>query len=240
MSDDRPGRSRVHRTGPAPRGAPVAVGAAKCFRAWDPRLEREVALKMLHARAGGDPDRPPSVRVGSARRERPQSPRTSSRSTTPSIDGEQPFIVSEVIDGGTLREELRRGPVARQGALDLRTQVADALSARTRRHRAPRPEAREHHGDADGRVKIVDFGLARSRESRASDGRTPTHRCGDADRRRASRGHGPYMSPEQTQGVRSDFRRTSLRSGADCVRDADRPASVPEGHAIRDDARHRP
>src|SRR5437868_14965417 len=80
-------------------------GGGAVYRAWDPRLEREVALKVLHDRSGGDATR--------ARRFMAEA-RAASALNHPNIvtmldaafDGDTPYIISELIDGRTLREEL--------------------------------------------------------------------------------------------------------------------------------------
>ena len=89
-----------------------------------------------------------------------------------------------------------------------------------------------------GRVKIVDFGLARPGEARESDGHPPETDAVTLTEIGLRAGTVPYMSPEQTRGVRSDFRVDQFAFGL-IVRDADRPASVPAVHTSRDDARHR-
>src|SRR5512144_1308907 len=93
-------------------------GGGSVYRAWDPRLERDVALKILHERADRD----------SARAQRfVAEARAASALNHPNIvtvfdaafDGDTPYVVSELIDGRTLREELRGGPVATKRFLDL-------------------------------------------------------------------------------------------------------------------------
>ena len=183
------------------------------FRAWDPRLEREVALKMLHARAGGDPDRLLRF-VSEARAASALNHPNIVTIYDAAIDGEQPFIVSEVIDGGTLRDELRRGPVPVKRALDLLTQVADGLSAAHDAgivHRDLKPE--NIMVTRSGRAKIVDFGLARIGETRTGNVGSPTTDAVTLTEDGLRAGTVPYMSPEQTQGARSDFRADQFAFG---------------------------
>ena len=78
------------------------------------------------------------------------------------FDGDTPYVVSELIDGRTLRDELRSGAILPKRLLDLATQIADGLSAAHDAgivHRDLKPENIMITGA--GRVKIVDFGLAR-------------------------------------------------------------------------------
>ena len=136
-------------------------GSGAVYRAWDPRLEREVALKILHERADAVPERAQQFMAEA---------RAASALSHPNIvtvfdaafDGDTPYVVSELIDGRTLRDELRSGAILPKRLLDLATQIADGLSAAHGAgivHRDLKPENIMITGA--GRVKIVDFGLAR-------------------------------------------------------------------------------
>src|SRR6187402_1767197 len=103
--------------GDAKRFAPYEIraplgrgGMGEVYRAWDPRLYREVALKILHERAGSDPDR---VRrfVAEARAASALNHPNILTVFDADVDGSTPYIVSELIDGASLRDEIRRGPV---------------------------------------------------------------------------------------------------------------------------------
>src|SRR3982074_1264914 len=135
-------------------------GGGAVYRAWDSRLEREVALKILHERSDGDAAR--------AHRFMAEA-RAASALNHPNIvtvfdaafDGGTPYIVSELIDGRTLRDEIRNGAVPPKRVLDLATQIADGLSSAHDAsivHRDLKPE--NIMVTRTGRVKIVDFGLA--------------------------------------------------------------------------------
>ena len=160
---------KIDRTPPPASFGPYEIvaplgsgGGGQVFRAWDPRLEREVALKILHDRAGADPDRLRRF-ISEARAASALNHPNILTVFDAAIDGDTPFIVSEVIDGGTLREELRKGPVPLKRLLDLVTQIADGLTAAHEAgivHRDLKPE--NIMVTRSGRVKILDFGLAGS------------------------------------------------------------------------------
>ena len=185
--------------------APLGAGGmGQVFRARDHRLERDVALKILNqvnadqriareARAASALNHPNILAVFDV-----------------GIDGETPYIVSELIEGESLREELDRGPLPIQRLLKLATQIADAMSAA---HAAGLV-----HGDLkpenvmiarDGRVKVIDFGLTRSVTSlsehvpRSATDTTPGLLAGTV----------PYASPEQARGADSDYRSDQFAFG---------------------------
>jgi len=103
-------------------------GGGEVYRAWDPRLEREVALKILHRRSPIDADRLQRF-MAEARAAGTLNHPNIVTVFDVSVDGDAPFIASEVIDGQSLRDEIRRGRVPLKRTLDLATQIADGLSA---------------------------------------------------------------------------------------------------------------
>jgi serine/threonine protein kinase len=140
-----------------------AGGMGEVFKAWDPRLERDVAIKLLHAETAADPDRQRRLvaegRAASALNH-PNILRVYDADVD--IDGTSYYLVSEWLDGNSLRTSCR-GPLPLKRLLDLAVQIADGLSAAHANgivHRDIKPEnimlAR------DGTARIVDFGLARS------------------------------------------------------------------------------
>ncbi len=188
-------------------------GGGAVYRAWDPPLQREVAMKVLHRRRG----------VTLARAERFMAEaRAASALNHPNIvtvfdaafDDDTPYIVSELIDGHTLRHEIDKATLPVRRVLDIAMQIADGLAAAHEAgivHRDLKPENIMLTGS--GRVKILDFGLAQpggwQREldpPTASDTQTET----DAGLRA---GTVPYMSPEQAQGTITDFRSDQFSFG---------------------------
>jgi serine/threonine protein kinase len=189
-------------------------GGGVVYRAWDPRLQREVAVKVLHRRRG----------VTLARAERfVAEARAASALNHPNIvtvfdaafDHDTPYIVSELIDGRTLRHEIAKTtalPLRR--VLDIATQIADGLAAAHEAgivHRDLKPENIMLTGS--GRVKIVDFGLAQSGGWQpAVDPPTGTDLQTQTDAGLRA-GTVPYMSPEQAQGTFADFRSDQFSFG---------------------------
>ena len=181
------------------------------YRAKDTRLHREVAVKILPASAVGNPER---------QRRFAQEAITAGALNHPNIlavydvgvEGTTPYLVSELVDGTSLREEMNQGRVPMKRLLDLSLQIAAGLAAAHEAgivHRDLKPE--NVMVTRDGRVKIVDFGLAKAM---ADD---------DADLGEASGltqtapglviGTVPYMSPEQARGGRADFRSDQFSLG---------------------------
>jgi eukaryotic-like serine/threonine-protein kinase len=188
-------------------------GGGAVYRAWDPRLAREVALKILHDRSNGDPERADRFMAEA---------RAASALNHPNIvtvfdaafDGGTPYVVSELIEGRTLRDEIRSGAIAAKRVLDLGTQIADGLSAAHDAgivHRDLKPE--NIMVTRSGRVKIVDFGLAHPGGFRA-----PSELLAQDDLQTRTdlglrAGTVPYMSPEQARGAASDYRSDQFSFG---------------------------
>jgi serine/threonine protein kinase len=141
-----------------------AGGMGEVYRARDTRLDRDVAVKVLPASLAGDPDR---------LRRFEQEARAAAALNHPNIlavhdvgthDG-QPYIVSELLSGTTLREALAHGALPASKAVDIARQVASGLAAAHAKgvtHRDIKPE--NLFLMPDGRVKILDLGLAKLRE----------------------------------------------------------------------------
>jgi eukaryotic-like serine/threonine-protein kinase len=210
------GRPTQHRSfGPYEILSPLGEGGGgEVYRAWDPRLEREVALKVLRERSETDSDRLRRF-VAEARAASALNHPNIITVFDAAVDGDTPYIVSELIAGAPLREEVRRGPVALKRLLDLATQIADGLSAAH--------DARIVHRDLKpenimitraGRVKILDFGLARpgglqpqGAEPAATDDLQTQTEAG------LRAGTIPYMSPEQARGAATDLRSDQFSFG---------------------------
>lgn len=199
-------------------------GMGEVYRARDPQLGRNIAIKVLPASLSRDPDR---------LRRFEQEARAAAALNHPNIltvyqfglhEG-SPYLVSELLEGCTLREQLLGGSLAVRKAVHCAIQTARGLAAAHEKgivHRDLKPE--NLFLTKDGRVKILDFGLAKLVSQRpASDPENPT--LSEATDPGVVLGTVGYMSPEQVRGHEADGR-ADLRSGHDYLRDAHREAGL--------------
>lgn len=201
--------------GPYEIVAPLGAGGmGEVYRARDPRLGRDVAVKVLPKHFAND-------REYLDRFE--QEARAAAALNHPNIlavydigqhDG-VPFIVSELLEGQTLRHRLQETSPGwpQRRALQYAVDVARGLSAAHERgivHRDLKPENIFLTGD--GHAKILDFGLAKLAVSTAADGNSPT-RALDTHPGLVM-GTAGYMSPEQVRGDRADHRSDIFAFGA--------------------------
>ena len=135
-----------------------AGGMGEVYRARDPRLGRDVAIKVLPASFSADPDRLQRFA---------QEARAAAALNHPNIlaifdIGESksaPYVVSELLEGETLRERLRAGAMSTRRSIEYGLQIARGLAAAHDKgivHRDLKPE--NLFITADGRVEILDFG----------------------------------------------------------------------------------
>jgi Tol biopolymer transport system component len=202
------------RLGPYEILAPLGAGGmGEVYRARDAKLDRQVAIKVLPARMSNDPE-------ALARFER--EARAVAALSHPNIlaihdFGEHEgtaYAVMELLAGETLRERLAEGALPVRRALDFAAQIAQGLAAAHAKgivHRDLKPE--NVFLTKDGRVKILDFGLARqvSPES-GSDTKSPT--AAGVTGAGAVLGTVGYMSPEQVRGLPADHRCDVFSFGA--------------------------
>jgi Tol biopolymer transport system component/predicted Ser/Thr protein kinase len=184
------------------------------YRARDAKLGRDVAVKVLGIEA---PASPATVRRFE------QEARALSALNHPGIvtihdvgecDG-QFYIVMEIVEGTTLRHLLQRGRPRLKKALQIATQLADALAKAHEAgivHRDLKPENVMLTGE--GHVKIVDFGLARLAEPAAAGSHASDRTATDRSTERMLLGTVGYMSPEQAAGEIADFRADHFAFGA--------------------------
>jgi len=194
------------------RGPIGAGGMGEVYRAWDARLGREVAVKVLPPTAAGDPER---------LRRFEQEARAAGALNHPNVLAVHdvgtheaiPYIVSELLEGETLRTQISAGGLTPRKALEHGVQIARGLSAAHQRgivHRDLKPE--NVYVTRDGHVKILDFGLAKLLDDGPSgpEARTATHQT----RAGVILGTVPYLSPEQVRGLPADARSDVFALGA--------------------------
>jgi eukaryotic-like serine/threonine-protein kinase len=191
-----------------------AGGMGEVYRAHDSRLDRTVAIKVLPASFSADRERLQRFA---------QEARAAAALNHPSIlsifdIGEEngaPYVVSELLEGETLRDRLRNGPLPMRRVIDYAMQVAKGLAAAHEKgivHRDLKPE--NLYLTNDGRAKILDFGLAKllRPESQDHSGDAPTVQM--ATEAGVVMGTAGYMSPEQVRGKPADHRSDIFAFGA--------------------------
>ena len=182
--------------------APLGSGGmGEVYRAHDVRVDRDVAIKVLPQSLARDAD---------ARARLVREAKAVAAISHPNVlalyefeeEGGFAYAVTELLEGETLRAVFNRGPMAWRRAVEIGAAIADGLAAAHAKniiHRDLKPE--NVFVTDDGRVKILDFGLARSRPAPAAplDDLQPTAPLltGDLESDRTVIGTVGYMSPEQ-------------------------------------------
>ena len=190
-----------------------AGGMGEVYRAHDSRLDRTVAIKVL----------PESFSADRERLQRfSQEARAAAALNHPNIlsifdigeESRAPYVVSELLEGETLRERVRNGALPVRRVVDYAIQVARGLAAAHEKgivHRDLKPE--NLFLTNDGRVKILDFGLAKlMRPEPGPGGDAPTVQV--ATETGLVMGTAGYMSPEQVRGKPADHRSDIFSFGA--------------------------
>ena len=190
-----------------------AGGMGEVYRARDARLNRDVAIKILPASFSRDPERLQRFAQESRAAAALNHPNILSIFDIGDVDG-APYVVSELLEGETLRDRLRNGALVSRKALDYSQQIARGLAAAHEKgivHRDLKPE--NIFITDDGRAKILDFGLAKfTRPEADTSGDAPTQQIAtDAGTVMGTVG---YMSPEQVRGKPSDPRSDIFAFGA--------------------------
>ena len=180
------------------------------YRARDPRLARDVAIKVLPVSFAADTER---------LRRFEQEARAVAALNHPNIlaiydigtrEG-APFIVSELLEGESLRKRLSGAALPVRKAIEYAVQIAQGLSAAHEKgivHRDLKPE--NVFVTRDGRVKILDFGLAKLTQPEDEDAETISHQTEAG----VVLGTVGYMSPEQVRGKPADHRSDLFSFGA--------------------------
>jgi eukaryotic-like serine/threonine-protein kinase len=185
-----------------------AGGMGEVYQARDSRLGRSVAVKVLPEAFASDPER-------IARFER--EAKVLAALNHPNIAilygfeqaADTHFLVMELVDGETLAARIARGPIPAGAALEIASQIAEALEAAHEKgivHRDLKPANVKI--TAEGKVKVLDFGLARAIETPAAQtnlSNSPTLSLA-ATNAGVILGTAAYMSPEQARGENTDHR----------------------------------
>ena len=195
-------------------GSLGAGGMGEVYRACDPRLGREVAIKVLPSSFCRDPER---------LRRFEQETRAAGALSHPNVlavfdvgtDGSAPYLVTELLDGVSLRERLREGALPFRTALDCAAQIAEGLAAAHDKgivHRDLKPD--NIFVCRDGRAKILDFGLAKSVGDEPRDATVTSWKPVSQTEPGVMLGTAGYMSPEQVRGQKADRRSDIFSFGA--------------------------
>ena len=183
------------------------------YRARDSRLKRDVAIKVLPQAFSLDADRLRRFEQEALATAALNHPNILAVFDIGTNEG-SPYVVSELLEGETLRDRLRGGPVALRKTLDYALQIAHGLAAAHEKgiiHRDLKPE--NLFITKDGRVKILDFGLAKLTQAESGD-HTSMPTLTHATEAGVVLGTAGYMSPEQVRGVAVDARSDIFSFGA--------------------------
>ena len=191
-----------------------AGGMGEVYRARDSRLRREVAIKVLPQALSLDAERMRRFEQEALATAALNHPNILAVFDIGTSDG-SPYVVSELLEGETLRERLRSGSIATRKALDLALQIAHGLAAAHEKgiiHRDLKPE--NLFLTKDGRVKILDFGLAKLTQSEPGSAHTSMPTATQGTEAGVVMGTAGYMSPEQVRGMAVDARSDIFSFGA--------------------------
>ncbi|MCA1563371.1 MAG: serine/threonine protein kinase, partial [Acidobacteria bacterium] len=186
-------------------------GMGEVYRARDTRLDRDVAIKVLSPLLAMDP--------GALARFEHEAVSVAKLSH-PNIlaifefarDGGTAFVVTELVDGETLRARLEGGALSQRRAVAYALQIARGIATAHARgivHRDLKPE--NVMITRDDQIKILDFGLAKSIDTTEPD---MTHGPGAATNAGTVLGTFGYMAPEQVRGLTVDHRADMFAFGA--------------------------
>jgi Tol biopolymer transport system component len=219
-----------------------AGGMGEVYRAHDPRLGREVAVKVLPPSFATDSDRVRRFEAEARAAGALNHPNVLSVHDV-GVAEDVPYLVTELLEGETLRQRLDRGPLSRRKAVELARQIGEGLAAAHRSgivHRDLKPA--NLFVTTEGHVKILDFGLAKLQTALAPEESTaaipPPGPPASETRGGVVLGTVAYLSPEQIRGEPLDPRSDIFALGSTLYemlsgrRAFERPSSAETMHAI--------
>jgi eukaryotic-like serine/threonine-protein kinase len=187
--------------------APLGAGGmGEVYRARDTSLKRDVAIKVVSDYWSRDPDRLRRFELEAQATAALNHPNIVSIFHVGQYNG-SPYIVTELLQGETLRDRLRRGPMRLRETCDFAVDMARGLAAAHDAgvvHRDLKPE--NLFLTKDGRLKILDFGLAKLTQAQAASSNEPTVTVQQQTDPGHVVGTVGYMAPEQVRGGATDAR----------------------------------
>jgi TolB-like protein/Flp pilus assembly protein TadD len=200
--------------GPYEIVAPLGAGGmGEVYRARDTRLDRDVALKVIHSRFAADADRLSRFTQEAKAAARLDHPNILVVHDVGSHEG-SPYIVSELLEGESLREQIG-AVLPPKKAVEYALEIAWGLSAAHEKgiiHRDMKPE--NVFVTKDGRIKILDFGVAKLTQPSSEGPLNTAATTAAATEPGVVLGTVGYMSPEQVQGKPLDGRSDLFSLGA--------------------------
>src|SRR5215813_6556609 len=182
-------------------------GMGEVYQARDEKLSRDVAIKVLPAYFADHPERLRRFEQEAQAAAALNHPNILAVHLMGNFEG-MPYLVSELLEGATFRELMKRGPLPPRRAIEYAVQVARGLAAAHDKgivHRDLKPE--NLFVLKDGHVKILDFGLAKLRQASSDENAVNTEEG-------LVIGTAGYMSPEQVRGQGVDHRTDIFALGA--------------------------
>src|SRR6058998_1963977 len=191
-------------------------GMGEVYRARDTKLKREVAIKILPDEFSRDAERVTRFQREAEVLASLNHPNIAAIHSLEEANGSR-FLVLELVEGETLAERIQGGPVPVGEALQIAKSICEALEAAHEKgivHRDLKPA--NVKVTPDGKVKVLDFGLAKAMETAPATGalsNSPTLTIG-ATQAGVILGTAAYMSPEQAKGFEADARSDTFSLGS--------------------------
>jgi tetratricopeptide (TPR) repeat protein len=185
------------------------------FRARDPMLERDVALKLIKPELAGESKNRSRFLRECRAAATINHPGVATIYEAGETDDGRLYLASELVEGETLKDRVSRGAMSSTEVIEIGIQLADALDAAHKKgaiHRDVKPS--NIMLNTDGRIKVLDFGLARLVAADGSDS-DDDRQTVDMTQDGAVVGTPAYMSPEQASGMKVDARTDIFSAG--CV-----------------------